>query len=218
MGVRRTYSKKDNMIYKGEIVYLRALEPEDYEKTYLFRDYEMQKMTCGPIRFSSKAMEKNWAQAKALDNSRDIYLAICLIENDEMIGWYSINDIDYRNRKCHCGGIVIGNRKYRDGLAYEEAGNLAFRYIINELNMNRITGSCLRQHIMSRAMMEASYWSLEGIERQSIFKEGRYHDVCHYAILKDEYLEHLNNGDFEPRKRMLRLGKAIKQLKADNKQ
>ena len=201
-------------LFRGKMVYLRLLEPEDYEITYKWRnDYNNQKMTCGPIRFISKEMERNWTQNHSLDNSYNLYLAICLIENNEMIGWYSINNIDHRNQKCECGGIVIGDKRYKDGMAYREAGDLAFQYIINELNMNRITGSCLKEHILSRADMEASFWKLEGIERQAIYKNGEYHDVCHYAILRDEYLEHLRNGDYDDL--TLRIAKAVRKLRKE---
>lgn len=201
-------------MFKGKYVYLRLLEPEDYINTYRWRnDYDMQKMLAGPVRFISKEMEQNWTTKVSQENTNNIYLAICLIENDEMIGWYSINDIDYRNRKCFCGGVVIGEKKYRDGVAYQEAGDLAFRYVIDELNMNRISGSCLREHILSRAQMEASFWKLEGIERQSVYKNGKYHDVCHYAILRDEYFEHLRNGDYDDL--TLKIAKVVKKLRKE---
>lgn len=199
---------------KGKTIYLRLFEPEDYQKTYEWHnDFDIQKSTCGPLRFVSKEIEKSWVLSKSTNNQKDIYLAICLIENDEMIGWYSISNIDYLNRKCHCSGVVIGDKKYRDGTAYREAGDLAFQYIINELNMNRITGSCLKEHILSRADMEASYWKLEGIERQAIFKNGQYHDICHYAILRDEYFEHFRNGDYSDL--TLRIAKAVKRLRKE---
>ena len=201
-------------MYKGKYVYLRLLEPSDYELTYKWRDTdEYQNMICAPVRFNSKELEKNWAQHYSTNDSRDMYLAICLVENDLMIGWYSINQIDFRNRKCHCGGIVIGDKRYRDGLAYQEAGSLAFRYIIYEMNMNRVTGSCLKEHILSRAEMEASGWMLEGIERQAIYKNGRYHDIYHYAILREEYFEYLNTGLHESK--IARLAKIAKRIKTE---
>ena len=97
---------------KGKFVYLRLFEPEDYAKTYIWHnDLDIQKSTCGPIRLVSKEIERNWVLSKATHNQTDIYMAICLIENDEMIGWYSINGIDFLNRKCHCSGVVIGDKR-----------------------------------------------------------------------------------------------------------
>lgn len=200
---------------KGNFIYLRLFEPEDYEKTYEWHnDFDIQKTTCGPLRFVSKAIEKEWVLSKSTHNTNDIYLAICLNDTDEMIGWYSISDIDFKNRKCFCSGVVIGDKRYRDGEAYQEAGDLAFKYIVNELNMNRISGSCLYDNIISRAEMEAGYWTLEGVERQAIFKNGKYHDICHYAILKKDYLFHLQNGDYDDRTK--RLYKIIKRLRQEN--
>lgn len=201
---------------RGKTVYLRLFEPEDYEKTYVWHnDFDLQKTTCGPLRFVSKEIERNWVMSKATHNQSDIYLAICLVKNDEMIGWFSINNIDYLNRKCHCGGVVIGDKRYRDSIAYQEAGDLAFEYIITELNMNRISGTCLREHIVSRAAMEASFWKLEGIERQAVYKGGSYHDICHYAILRDDFLEHYENGDYN--NLPLRMAKMVRKLRNDFK-
>lgn len=201
---------------KGKVVYLRLFESGDYEKTYLWHnDYDLMSTTCGPFRFVSKEIERSWVQSKTENNQKDIYLAICAIENDEMIGWYSISNIDYINRKCHCSGVVIGDKRYKDGLAYQEAGDLAFNYIINELNMNRVSGTCLKEHALSRAVMEAAFWTLEGIERQAVYKNGKYHDVCHYSILRDEYLEHLRNGDYD--QLPLLIARSVKRIRKELK-
>lgn len=172
----------------GEYIYLRLFEPSDYELTYLWHsDPYIQKMICAPRRVISREIEKNWVLSKSTNNIKDIYLAICLKENDQMIGWYSINNIDYQNRKCHLGGVVIGEKQYRDGVAHREAGKLATEYVFNQLNMHKATGSCLSTHIMSRASMEAGGWHFDGVERDAFFKDGQYHTICHYSILEDEY-------------------------------
>ena len=204
---------------KGKVVYLRLFEPNDFEKTYQWHnDYDLMNSTCGNYRFVSKEIEQKWVQSKSENNQKDIYLTICAIENDEMIGWYSINNIDYINRKCDCGGVLIGDKRYRDGEAYIEAGTIAFRYIIYELNMNRVGGACLLENIMSRAEMESSFWILEGIERQAIYKNGKYHDICHYSILRDEYMQHVSNGDYAGYDdKIKRLSKAIKRIREELK-
>ncbi len=204
------------MLYKGNTIYLRLFEPEDYEMTHLWRDnYEMQKMTCGPVRFISKEMEKNWAQAKSLNNISEVYLAICLVENDKMIGWISINDVDYRNQKCKCDGIVIGDKQQQDGMAAFEAGKLMLKYVFDELNMNMIRGACIREHVFSRANMEAKFYVLEGIERDAIYKGGKFHDVFHYALSRKEYYQHIENGDFEETKVIRRFIKLMKDIKKE---
>ncbi len=202
------------MLFKGNLIFLRLLEPRDYEKTYKWRsDYDMQKMTCGPMRFISEEMEKCWALSKSQNNTNDIYLAICTIETEEMIGWISINNIDYRNQKCKCGGIVIGDNNYRDGMAAFEASRLMLRYVFDELNMNMVRGACLREHVFSRANMEAKFYTLEGVEREAIFKAGKFHDIMHYSLSRDEYKYHLEKNEYEDLQVIKRMSKISKEIK-----
>lgn len=202
-------------IFKGETIYLRLLEPGDCENTIKWRnDFNMQKMTCGPMRYISKEMEKNWAQSKSLDNQHDIYLAVCNIENDRMIGYTSINEMNFINRSCTIGGIVIGDNEYRDGTALLEIEIMLLDYIFNELNMYRIFGSCLKTHKMTIALAETFFYTFEGTERSAVYKNGKYHDVLHISLLRDEYYEHEKVGDYKMEKCIRRLVKSVKRDKA----
>ena len=185
-------------IFRGNTIYLRLLEPQDYETTYLWRnDYNIQKMTCGPLRYISKEMEKTWAQNRSLDNYRNIYVAICSIKSDKIIGYMSLNDIDYVNRSCVGGGIVIGDNEYRDGTAYLEAELMVIDYAFNQLNMNRYSGECLEQHVLSRANLLALNFKNEGRKRQAVYKNGQYHDVLFFSLLRDDYYYYLDAGNYE---------------------
>ena len=129
-------------------VFLRAFELEDYLLINKWRnDFEIQKLTCGTFRYVSSEMEKTWVQDKIMNNNHNIYWAICL--NDEaktMIGYTSINNIDYVNRSVHGGGIVIGERSLSSGNILIDVFLLKFDYIFNHLNLNRYTASCLESH------------------------------------------------------------------------
>ena len=130
-----------------------------------------------------------------------------------MIGWYSINNIDFQNRKCHLGGVVIGEKQYRDGFAHKEAGKLATEYVFNQLNMHKATGSCLSTHIMSRASMEAGGWHFDGVERDAFFKDGQYHTICHYSILENEYRNApIYESEIEYAKKIVEISRRIKKV------
>ena len=203
---------------KGETIYLRLFEPDDFEKTYMWHsDFELQKSTCGPMRLISKEIEKNWVISKANNNQRDIYLAICSLESDQMIGWISINDIDHRNRKCSCGGIMIGDKKYQDGMAYLEASKMMHRYVFEELNINMLQGACLEEHVTSISNMEANYYVLEGVERQAVYKEGKYKNVCHYSLSSEDYFYHMKVGDYADTKLIRRMVIIAKEIRNKNK-
>lgn len=196
---------------ESETIYLRLFEPEDFEKTYHWHnDFNSLLLTCGPLRFVSKEIEKKWAYAKATNNSNEIYLAACLKETDEMIGYCSILNIDWQNRKCTYGGLVIGDKQYKDGDAFMEIGPIILDYIFNELNMNRTSTRALKEHAIIRASLEAAGWCLEGMERESIFKNGSYHDACNYSMLRSEFINREPLSKSQKIKKMVEIAKRIK--------
>lgn len=198
---------------KGKTIYLRLFEPDDYEKTYVWHDdWDMQKLTCGQRRFVSKEIEKKWVYEKSTNNNKDIYLAICLIETNEMIGYISLNDIDMLNRSVTGGGIVIDN-KYQDGQAWYEAGDLVRQYAFDELQVNRYTASCMVEHKVSRMILEVCGYTLEGVQREAIYKDGKYHDVCLYSLLRSEYYKLRDEGRYT----FSNILKTIRQFKKQSK-
>lgn len=179
-------------------VFFRAFEPEDYILINRWRnDPEIQKLTAGTFRYVSSEMEKGWVQSKMLNNTKDIYLAICLQECPQvMIGYTSINDIDYIHRSAHGGGVVIGDPEFRDGAIRLEVGSKIRQYVFETLNMHRFSGACLADHLTSRITIEASGFVLEGCKREVIFKNGKYHDLLIYSLLRDEYYQLLEQGAY----------------------
>lgn len=200
---------------KGETIYLRLFEPEDFERTYAWRnDFAMQKLTCGPIRFVSKEIERKWVYEKSTANSKDIYIAICANDSDKMIGYMSLNEIDYISRSCVGGGIVIGDPDYRDGFAYIEAELMEFDYVFNQLNLNRYSGECLSDHIMSRANLLGLGFRQEGIKRQAVYKNGKYNDVIIFSLLREDYYKLIDNDYYNIFNIIRNTTKYIKELKS----
>ena len=203
---------------KGETIYLRMLEPEDWELTYKWHnDTEIQHLTCGPIRIVSKEIEKAWVNSKATNNRNDLYLAICLNSDDRMIGYTSISDIDNFNQSCFWSGVVIGDKKYQDGIVLAESTMLLLNYVFTQMNMYRATGTCLSNHLFSNAMLNAFYFQKEGVERSSVYKNGRFNDVCLYSLLRDEYLLHLENGEYNVKELIKGIFKHFKKIRRESK-
>lgn len=198
-------------------VFLRAFEPDDYLLTHQWRnDPEIQRLIAGHRRYVSSEMEKEWVRSKMLNNTTDIYWAICT--NDEqkkMIGYISVNNIDHWNRIANAGGVVIGDKNEQNAFAAIEAGLLQFEYVFEELNMHKLYGSCLVEHETSLIMALAMGYQLEGTLRDNKFKAGKYHDEYIYSLLEDEYYAAKAEGRLEVRaimKRVVELRKGMKKM------
>lgn len=203
-------------------VYLRAFEPEDYQLINKWRnDYDIQNLTCGHFRYVSSQMEKSWVEEQMMNNRQNIYLAIILNDgSDRMIGYTSINNINYLDRNAKGGGIVIGDKESRNIDILVDANILLGRHIFCDLNLHRISGACLEEHTESRMMMELFGMRLEGIEYDSIYKNGRFHNKCLYSLLSTDYFSDVDSEVDEYKiflKRFRESKKRLKESKSKNK-
>lgn len=130
-----------------------------------------------------------------------------------MIGYASLTDIHYINRSANFSGIVIGDKDYQDGFAWIETYLFVYEYAFDRLGMNRVYGESILEHTTTQAMRELMYTTKEGVQRQAVYKNGKYYDVVMSSLLKCEYEEHKYNGDYD----LLAILKRVRKAKAFNK-
>jgi len=178
-------------------VYLRAFCDQDAIEINKWRNnQDVMSLTCGRFRYVGLDMEIAWVHSKIMNNATEEYFAICLSDgSDKLIGYQCIREIDTINRSAHAAGIVI-SPEYQDGTYMMDAFLLLLEYAFVHIGLNRLTGSCLKQHSNSRTMMEMLGFSLEGIERESLYKKHCYMDVCRYSILYKDYTDILSDNGY----------------------
>lgn len=166
-------------------VYLRALEPEDYKTSIKWRkDDEIWNMLGGTKYFVSEAYEKKWLE-NAIFDSKDLKLAVCLVENDKYIGNVYMTDIDMINRSCQ-SHVIIGEREYwGKGLA-KEALSLAIDFMKNERGVRRFEALILEDNTQSIKMHEKCGYIMEGVKRKAIYKNGRFHNQLIFAYVYND--------------------------------
>lgn len=168
-------------------VYLRAFELSDSELFFKFRsDDEVFELVTGNKYFVSYEREKKWVEEKIFNDERKIYLSICLRENDQLIGYTSINEIDYRNRSAIWGSIIIDKSERGKGLSLE-VGQLILKFVFEELGLNRFSSYINENHIASLKMAKKLGFKEEGILRENIFKLNSFHTCIAISILRSEY-------------------------------
>ena len=199
---------------KKNSVFLRAFEPDDYHLINQWRnDFEVQKYVVGRFRYVSEAREKMWVEYQIENNSTNIYLAICL--NDEskrMIGYTSINDIDYVNRKAEMGGIVLAGEGH-NSKHLTDAYQLIFDYVFVDMSLHRLEGVFLEDNKNAVLMNKMLGWRFEGVERDAIFKNQKFHSLVRISMLDNEYFELLDNNGFDDKAFRDRIRIARKEMK-----
>lgn len=179
-------------------VFFRAFEPEDAILIHRWKnDDELNRLTVGLNKRTSFEEDQQWVINHKDHHPYYAYWAICACDSGEMIGYASLINIHYINRSAEFGGIMIGNKKYQDGFAWIESYLFVYEYAFERLGLNRLYGTRLFEHKMTQTIGGAMYTKIDGILRQAVYKNGQFHDLILVSLLREEYFEHKQKGDYE---------------------
>lgn len=175
-------------------------------------DAELNKMVVGHWKPFSYEEASMWVKNCMKRDREDLcFWAICSNDAErKIIGWVSVSNIDIINKSACFHGIVIGDKDYRDGFAWIESYLFIFKVIFEDMGLHRLYGSHISSHKQSEPIARAMGITNEGIQREAIFKNGRFYDVSIDGMLSDEYFRHKANGDYEMRSIIKRLAKLKK--------
>lgn len=168
-------------------IFFRAFEIEDAQFINDLRKIEtFENKIGGNKRFVSIDREKKWIEDIIFNDYQDrLYVAICEKHSNKIIGYTSVSDINHYNKSCFWSGIKIHPDYHRKGYAFQTA-KLILDFVFNEMNMERFTGECLEEHIAAKKLMEKAGFKIEGLLRNSVFKNGKYNNQYIFSILKND--------------------------------
>lgn len=103
-------------------------------------------------------------------------------EKETPIGIVSLINIDYKNRNAECI-IDIGEKDYW-GKSYGSEGlNLLLNYSFSEMNLHRVSLKVFSFNERAISLYTRLGFQQEGNSRQSLFRNGEWHDIIHMGIL-----------------------------------
>ena len=181
------------------VVLFRNFEERDIDFIYKCKnDEKLNELTVGQFHKFTYEEAENWVHGCMKDSPLFKFWAMCT--NDEerrIVGWTSIAEIDRDNQSAFFHGITVADPQYRNGLAWIEAQRFVPEYAFKQLNINRLEFTCLTDHTVSMSIGPSMFYTHEGTKRSAVYKNGRFYDLALFTILREEYLYHLNNGDYE---------------------
>ena len=169
----------------GEKVYLRPMNVEDAEWYYLnLHEPEVRKWT-GTKRHFTKDFIASYLERKSQDDFT-VLLAIVRRDDDRPIGDIALQDIDPSNRCCNIR-IAI-NQTSDTGKGYgSEAMKLMLDYGFGVLNLHRIELNVFNYNAQAMHVYEKLGFKREGVQREALFYDHKYHDSILMSILEDEF-------------------------------
>jgi RimJ/RimL family protein N-acetyltransferase len=169
----------------GTKIYLRPLEIEDVDSLVTwFNDTDVTRFL---LRYRPLTrMEEEAFLRKISESDTDIVLGIAVRENDRLVGFTGLNQLDVRNRHVRFG-IGLGD-KSTWGKGYgTEATRLMVRYAFDTLNLHRVWLHVSENNERGLRTYQKVGFQTEGRLRQDTYREGRYWDTIVMAILREEW-------------------------------
>ena len=174
-------------------------------------DERLNSMIVGDYHPFSYEESVKWVHGCMGEHETYKFWAICTNDSEKgIIGWISISNIDIVNNSACFHGLVIGDPNYRDGSAWVESYIILLKIAFEQMKLNRLYGTYLPNHIMTKSIANSVYFVTEGMYRQSTIKNGKYCDEVFASLLASEYFDHKNKGDYTYNSISRRLIKELK--------
>ncbi|WP_217595808.1 GNAT family N-acetyltransferase [Cohnella sp. GbtcB17] len=175
------------MNLESERIYLRKLEELDAPIMLAnTMDEEIRYMTGTKSNFT---LEQIQTHINNINNDPSRYdFAICLKDDDRMIGELSISDIDEENKKA--GFRITMNSIQLTGKGYgTEAIKIVLRFVFEELKLNRLELEVFSHNLRGIRAYEKAGFVKEGVLRESLYYDGTYSDEIIMAMIKKDYMK-----------------------------
>lgn len=115
----------------------------------------------------------------------NVTLVICL--NDERpIGLIALERLDWTNRVASTA-LVIGEKDLWGKGYGSEAKLLLLHYAFDTLNLRKIYATVYDFNERSKAYNKKCGYKVEGVQKQAIFQDGRYHDRILLAVFREDW-------------------------------
>lgn len=176
----------------GQKVRLRAYRKEDIPQAQAYmNDVEVRRNLAPGIPYPfTLENEEKWYST--LSGANETYsFAIETLEDEKYIGGCGVNHIDWKNSAVTVG-IFIGDKNYWSRGYGTDAMNLLVKFIFEQMNVNKVKLQVYSFNDRARKCYEKCGFVKEGILRQEIFRDGRYHDIYAMGILREEHYSRQN--------------------------
>lgn len=176
----------------GDEIYLRPLDVEDADAFVLWLNDAETRQYLGMQNVLNSIREREYIEELYKDD-RKINLGIVLKDDDELIGATGLEDISLPHRNAEIG-IVIGNKDCWSKGYGTEALNLIMGHGFDQLNLHKIFLSVFSFNARAIRAYEKSGFKREGVFRDHLYRNGKYHDVYYMGILENEWRERNGTG------------------------
>ena len=181
--------------YEGERTRLRPLRKSDMERSIVWRNTPEIRENAQGFRFPvTERMEERWYESALDDQSRTrVVFAIETTDDATLIGFIYLHQIDWISRRCQFG-ISIGEKEFQGKGMATDSMVLLFTYAFECLNLKKICLEVAAFNETDISLYKRFGFVEEGVLKEHLYLENRYHDVSVMRIFDKEFREKHSNA------------------------
>lgn len=169
----------------------RKMEESDIETYHAWRnDLDVMKTTNLSLDLYSLDETRQFVENIILHSASSKSYIIEEREGNKPIGITSLINIDTKNRNAECI-IDIGEKQYWGKGYGTEALKMLLEYAFLELNLHRVSLRVFSFNERAIHIYKKLGFMKEGVIRESLYRNGKWHDIIIMGVLKQEYLSKL---------------------------
>lgn len=173
-------------VVKSEKIELAILTREDVPEIWrLLTDPEVNRYLNARWRIHYLENEYEWYENLTKRSESERAFSVCESNKGKLVGVAFLNEIDFKNRKCHIG-YFLDKEYWKKGLTTEAVRLLKY-YCFNELNMRKLHTSTFEPNIGSKRVLEKNGFELIGKYKSHVYVPSiGFVDECIYEVFNDD--------------------------------
>lgn len=175
------------MLFEDDKLYLRKVRSDDVDVYHEWRnDIDVMKTTSPFLNVYTYEDTKDFFDNVILASGGSEGYIIMDKTEDIEVGIVSLTNIDYKNSNCEII-IDLGNKEFW-GKGYGRiASELLLNFAFKEMNIHRVYLNVFSFNERAIGLYKKIGFVEEGRSRESIFRNGEYHDVVQMGLLASEF-------------------------------
>lgn len=172
---------------EGNWVGLRGVEESDLPTIYpWYNSAELVRHT-GHHRYPNTLQKQKQLYESQISNRSLLSFTVIEKKTGNLIGTITLMHICHLNQKAEMAVHIFSSSKEKPKIALE-AVLLLIHHGFFTLNLNKIYSGMMEGLVGWVSLLsEFLGFQREGIRRQDVYKEGRFHDVIEVSLLREEY-------------------------------
>ncbi len=171
-------------------VYLRRADRDDMETVIRWmEDEDFQRFLYGDPARSPKQVRAQIVAMLGRSAGHTMPGSIHLLIDSPSrgpVGMVSLQNLSWRNRNCSID-VYMGAKELRSGLVAALSTYRALEYAFDELNLHRVSAFIYAFNRPSWRVFEKSGAQRELVMTGQVYRDGAYHDVYGYGLLRSEF-------------------------------